>query len=1238
MLKRLTFLIINILFTAALFGQTSLEGKIIDQVSGEPILFGTVAIYKNGVLDTGTETDLDGNYVFANIDPGTYDVEVSYVGYQTVRVEGVIVKAGQINQNNVGISEGVTMTEIVVVGYKEPLIDFDNTTQGGTITAEEIRALPTRNISAIAATTAGISTGADGEISVRGSREDGTYYYVDGIRVSGDNINNFVSQADIDQLQVITGGIESKYGDVTGGIISITTKGPSDKFSGGMELETSEFLDDYGYNLGIANISGPIFKNKEGKSILGYRLFGQFRRIEDDDPSAIGQYRLSAEKIAELEANPVTSLNGTSVPTAESLTLEDVGEQVSRAPNETDTDYNITGKLDARVSDNVDITLSGSYFDSHNQFTPVNSTSISATTGGRSGNSDGNSRWSLLNWTNNPFYDRNGYRGNFRFRHKIGRQGFASEDEDLGVVRNASYSIQAGYEKSFESTEDVRHGENIFNYGYYGNVSTNQIPTASIVTDTSLWLGQEVQDFDGSVWAHQGYNFEEGEYNPNTEVNLALSQINNLNGTPDGILNSIWGQGNDGLYFNVGRVYNRLYKFEEDRYTLNVDSGFDILPRGSEKGKHNVQFGFMYEQRTQREWTMAPEGLWELARLNANVHINGVDTDKVVGSFEQQLPSGTVGNFTQYGYFTQEDQFQDNLFFKSIRDSQGVPLDQWVFTDELTPDDLTLDMFSAGELNNDPGLGLNYFGFDYLGNRLDSGVTFDDFFTQTDANGRRTFNVAPLQPIYWAGYIQDKFKYKDIIIRLGVRIDAYDANTKVLRDPYSLYDIETAEEFYSRTGQIRPDGVDPNFKVYVTGEESTTVKAFRDGDDWFMPSGTAASGGNVLFGGEIVYPSYSNSPDERNITERGFDPSISFEDYTPELNIMPRAAFSFPITEDAGFFAHYDVLVQRPPSNVGGTALDYFYMEVPGRFGTADLPASNPDLKPEKTVDYEVGFQSKVSSTSAVKISAYYKEMRDMIQLRFYTFLPAPINQYQTFSNLDFGTVKGFAFSYDLRRTGNLQLNTSYTLQFADGSGSDANSSSGLNQRGNIRTLFPLSFDERHAITATIDYRYSSGKQYNGPRIGNTDIFANTGVNFLLRTVSGRPYSQYTTIQQPLSVSGLETINEARLPWFFNVDLRIDKQFKVDFNKESGKGLAFNVYLRVENLLNRKNTLGVYGVTGSPEDDGFIQSTNGQDRLGQIETVGKSVDSFLAAYTWRVANPEFYSRPRRIYLGAMIDF
>jgi len=157
MKKHITLFILCMFLSSIGIAQTQLQGKVTDQNTGEPILIGTVALYKGGALITGTDTDFDGNYFFSDVDPGTYDIEVSYVGYASQRITDVVAKAGKVTIVDVTLSEGELMDEVVIVGYKVPLVEFDNTTQGQTLTSEAIEQLPTKNIASIAASSAGVT-------------------------------------------------------------------------------------------------------------------------------------------------------------------------------------------------------------------------------------------------------------------------------------------------------------------------------------------------------------------------------------------------------------------------------------------------------------------------------------------------------------------------------------------------------------------------------------------------------------------------------------------------------------------------------------------------------------------------------------------------------------------------------------------------------------------------------------------------------------------------------------------------------------------------------------------------------------------------------------------------------------------------------------------------------------------------------------------------------------------------
>ena len=1237
MMKKFTFLLLGlIMISTSIFAQTSLEGKVVDD-TGEPVILGDVALYQNDRLVTGTQTDFDGYFAISNLDPGTYDVQASYIGMQTTRINGVIVNANQANRlAEVVLSTGVLLNEVVVVDYKVPLIEQDATSTGGIVTAEKIRNLPVKNINSIAAQTAGIANQDGGDdINIRGARSNQTNFYIDGIRVNG----KLPPQTEIEQLQVLTGGIPAKYGDVTGGIISITTKGPSDSYTGYIELETSEFLDPYGYNLANLSVSGPIIRTSDKgdstrkKTLLGFRAAVQYNYQKDDDPPGTKIYRASKETIDRIGEDPIFLLQGSPVNTGERLTE---GEGVSvweYQPNEDQSDLDFVLKLDARVSDNIDLSLTGTYNSATDRFDP----------GSRGSNNDlavfrGQGAWRLLNWVNNPEEVRNIYRGVFRFRHRLGSNNALNEAEEqtTSLIQNAAYTFQVGFERRLTTREDWRHKGNLFNYGYIGNFDRRW--------DTTYMAFPFAPD---SI-VHTGYREVVHGYEA-SDINRVMANYNNyFSEYPEDILNfesfngtvkeggtSIWS-----THLNAGAVYNRFRKQERDRLSGNLTLSFDLVPGGtSKRGRHNIELGVNVEQWIDRLYEVRPFGLWTLARLYSNEQILGLGTDTI----------GVIDGIAIYGNDVNDGLVNDpeRKFFKSLRALKfpGVNLndtyDDYVNVDDIDPNRLSLDMFSAKELTDQNVV--NYYGYDYLGNKTDIGTSFMDFFSR-DESGARTFNVAPIQPVYGAFYLQDRFTFKDIIFRLGLRVDYYDANSQVLKDKYSLYPIMDAISFHGQEGAPnQPSSIDNDFKVYVDAPGSKTVLAYRNGDDWFDPSGTRVDPLTIFGRGGIVTPRYNVEDDTQtdfDVTfdpkSRDFDPTQAFEDYKPQWSVMPRLGFSFPISDEANFFAHYDVLVSRPLSRNIATSLNYFYWTDVGR-----TPSGNPNLKPVRTIDYQVGFQQKLTNSSAIKLAAYYKEFRDLIQQRTLLYTsPAPIGEFTTFDNLDFGTVKGFTFQYDLRRTGNVEFTAAYTLQFADGTGSDDDSQSGLTSKGlNVRTLSPLSYDERHRIVATIDYRYQGGKKYNGPRWFGLDVLANMGFNLQLTTVSGRPYTERITPTQ-FGASQLDgSINGARLPWNFRADLRVDKSFRIN-SSSAEKPLFVNVYFRVQNLFDTRNIVNVYRATGSADDDGFLASSFGQDVINTIvlNNRGSDVPFYVEQYNWRLLNPDYVTRPRRMYIGAIFDF
>ena len=402
---------------------------------------------------------------------------------------------------------------------------------------------------------------------------------------------------------------------------------------------------------------------------------------------------------------------------------------------------------------------------------------------------------------------------------------------------------------------------------------------------------------------------------------------------------------------------------------------------------------------------------------------------------------------------------------------------------------------------------------------------------------------------------------------------------------------------------------------------------YRDGNNWYKADGQLVSDPTVIGGSSNPKPFLKNDKDAP-LT------SSAFKDYTPAVNIMPRVAFSFPISDEATFFAHYDVLTQRPTEFSRFDPTDYLNMKFQN-----DPLITNPSLKPERTVDYALGFQQVLSKTSSLKIEAFYRELRNMIQIR--KFNGAYPIAYRAFDNIDFGTVKGLTLTYDLRRTGNIRLNASYTLQFADGTGSTSQSQSALINAGipNLRSINPFSYDQRHRIILTTDYRFAGGTDYNGPMIKDFQVLANTGFNFIGNLGSGTPYTpqQFATpITGEIAPSTEGSINGARLPWQFSVDFQADRNFDLYFGEDKSKkpSANLNVYIWVTNLLNNRNVRSVHRFTGITEDDGYLASAPAQQFINQQN----DPDSFRNYYSMFINDPGRLGAPRQIRLGVRLDF
>jgi hypothetical protein len=434
-----------------------------------------------------------------------------------------------------------------------------------------------------------------------------------------------VPTSGIEQITVITGGVPAQYGDATGGIISVTTKGPSNKTFGGLEYETSSLFDDYNYNLLGFALSGPILKKRntdgtKGSSILGYFLSGELRSVDDTDPSAIGMWKVKDNVLAELQSNPFVlapNANAGLLSTSEFLKKNDF-ELVDAKLNTNQKRINISGKLDFKPSNNTFLSLGGSIY-------------------ARESN-DYDRGYSMMSWSGNVNTSQITYRVFGKLTQKFGSEESNSEESN-SVIKNAFFTIQGDYTNNKYTYGDANHGTDIFRYGYLGKFNTYKAPIYRDGTaiDSSLGIIYSGQTLTG--WADTLYTFDEwdiGEIkydarnsNPGlvnyTQAYFDMFKENGLNSfqsstmnlfgvdaSNDGVIRTaadLQGQGlmnGDSpssvysLFDNHGSSPDFNYKQENTQSTFKASGSADIK-------SHEFSFGFEFEQRKDYYWQIAPK-------------------------------------------------------------------------------------------------------------------------------------------------------------------------------------------------------------------------------------------------------------------------------------------------------------------------------------------------------------------------------------------------------------------------------------------------------------------------------------------------------------------------------------------------------------------------------------------------------------------------------------------------------
>jgi outer membrane receptor protein involved in Fe transport len=407
-------------------------------------------------------------------------------------------------------------------------------------------------------------------------------------------------------------------------------------------------------------------------------------------------------------------------------------------------------------------------------------------------------------------------------------------------------------------------------------------------------------------------------------------------------------------------------------------------------------------------------------------------------------------------------------------------------------------------------------------------------------------------PIEFSAYAQDKIELGDLIINFGLRLDYFDAAAPVFRDP------------------TNPESVFPNLRRC----------AELDGN-------RCAVGPD---GNELVF-------------EDEFTPDRHFRPATAKWQVSPRIGVAFPIGVGGVVHFSYGHFFQRPAFEL--LYQNPYYLLGSGGSGLIGL-VGNPDLRPEQTISGEIGLKQQLTTASAVELTAYYRDIRNLTGTALEPIRIAGSGaRYGQLANSDFGFVRGIILRYDQRFARNFFAGFDYTFQVARANASDPGQAYQAAAADNLleQRILPTNWDQAHTIAFSLAYN-------------NPDIDA--GVGIIATYGSGTPYTPQRI--GAASSPGRILLNSEIKPSNYNVNLSAHKNFRVL------DGHELQLFSKVDNLLDTRNEVDVFGETGRATYSLFRNFD-----LGPYQGDPGFVDRW---YT----RPGFFTQPRRVVFGLRYSF
>lgn len=233
-------------------------------------------------INQSAETNDDGVFVFAQLQPGAYTITVEKTGFKKYEKTGVVLSTGdKLNAGDFALEAGeVSATVEVQADQGQLLLKSESGERSDVISGQQLRniGLNGRNVTDLVKLIPGVISGGAasgsgastvnniaGSFNINGTRSDQHEYTVDGVTNFnlGNNTGALVSVNPdaLEEVKVLTSNYQAEYGRSGGGFIALTTRSGTNEFHGsGRYFRRHDSLNANNYFNNARKVARPLYR------------------------------------------------------------------------------------------------------------------------------------------------------------------------------------------------------------------------------------------------------------------------------------------------------------------------------------------------------------------------------------------------------------------------------------------------------------------------------------------------------------------------------------------------------------------------------------------------------------------------------------------------------------------------------------------------------------------------------------------------------------------------------------------------------------------------------------------------------------------------------------------------------------------------------------------------------------------------------------------------------------------